>query len=136
MTGSHTFKKKERLTQNLLIDKLFNESSSFNLSPFKVFYLRHPHPDDFDARILIAASRKKFKRAVDRNRIKRLVREAYRLNKQPLLDQLHAASVKMYIAFVFIGNSAEIEFAEVEKKVKLCLDKIVQMLVGDSKKEF
>jgi ribonuclease P protein component len=135
MTGPYTFKKKERLTQNLLIDRLFNDSSSFNLSPFKVFYLKHPHPDEFDARILIAVSRRKFRRAVDRNRIKRLVREAYRLNKQPLLDQLHAVSVKMYIGFVFIGNSPDMAFDEVEKKVKLCLDKLMQLLKEDSKKE-
>jgi len=128
MTGRLTFGKKERLTQHLLIDRLFADGSSFNLGPFKVFYLSHSHSGEFDARILIAVPRRKFKHAVDRNRLKRLIRESYRLNKQPLLDNLHQASVKMHIGFVFIGNSAEIEFTEVEKKMVLCIQKLIGRL--------
>lgn len=125
MTSRFTFGKKERLTQNLLIDKLFTEGSSFNLNPFKVYYLENNNPGEFTARILIAVPRRKFKHAVDRNRLKRLIRESYRLNKQPLLDHLYQASLKMHIGFVFTGNSAEIEFTEVEKKMILCIKKLI-----------
>jgi len=125
MTRWFTFGKKEKLTQNLLIDRLFTDGSSFNINPFKVFYLEHKNPEDFYARILIAVPRRKFKHAVDRNRLKRLVRESYRLNKQPLLDHLHQKSLKIHVGFVFSGNSAEIEFAEVEKKMILCIRQLI-----------
>ena len=136
MTSRFTFGKKERLTQNLLIGKLFTDGSSFNLNPFKVFYLEHNNPYDFAARILIAVPSKKFKHAVDRNRLKRLIRESYRLNKQPLLDHLHQASLKIHVGFVFISNSAEIEFTEVEKKMIFCIEKLILILKEDSKGKF
>ena len=82
--GKFSFRKAERLSKEKDIQELFDKGSSFYLFPFKV--LTMPVPDQTGSlnQILISVSRRNFKRAVDRNRIKRQIREAYRLNKHLL----------------------------------------------------
>lgn len=75
-----TFRKEERLSKEKLIQELFEKGSSFYLYPFKVFFLKIPTGGSTQ-QVLISVSKKLFARAVDRNTIKRRVREAYRLNK-------------------------------------------------------
>ena len=77
----YTFPKDEKLTSEKLIKELFDKGSSFYLYPFKVFFMPHPGEDQPSHQVLITVSKKLFPRAVDRNLIKRRMREAYRLNK-------------------------------------------------------
>jgi ribonuclease P protein component len=77
----HAFPKDEKLTSEKLIQELFEKGSSFYLYPFKVFYMPHPDQSLRSHQVLVTVSRKLFGRAVDRNLIKRRLREAYRLNK-------------------------------------------------------
>lgn len=77
----HTFPKEEKLTSEKLIKELFEKGSSFYLYPFKVFYMPLPDQGEKAHQVLITVSRRLFARAVDRNLIKRRMREAYRLNK-------------------------------------------------------
>lgn len=94
--GKFTFKKEERISSEKIIKELFDKGSSFYLYPFKVFF--QPNPDSAYPlhQILISVSKRNFKRAVDRNLIKRRIREAYRLNKHRL-----AASNKFRIAYIY-----------------------------------
>ena len=78
----YTFKKEERLCNKKLIDGLFHNGSSFLCYPFKVSWLVIEQPGAYPAQIVFSVSKKRFKKAVDRNLIKRRMREAYRLNKQ------------------------------------------------------
>lgn len=82
--GKFTFRKEERLSREKVIQELFDKGSSFYLFPFKVFYMAHPDKATANTQVLVSASKKLFKRAVDRNLIKRRMREAYRLNKHHL----------------------------------------------------
>ena len=79
------FYKEERLCSKKSLDLLFKNGSSFLLYPFRITYLFidevHPYP----AQVVINVAKKRYKRAVDRNLIKRRTREAYRLQKQLLL---------------------------------------------------
>ena len=75
------FRKEERLKSEKTIKELFEKGSSFYLYPFKVFFMPHPDQEQRAHQILITVSRKLFTKAVDRNQIKRRMREAYRLNK-------------------------------------------------------
>jgi ribonuclease P protein component len=80
----NTFKKVERLHKKKLIKELFEKGSSFYLFPFKVMYKEAPS-EVTNSQILISVPKRTFKKAVDRNKIKRRIREAYRLNKENLI---------------------------------------------------
>ena len=81
MTTAPTFKKEERIVSNLLIETLFEKGNSQSLSayPLRAVYLRTEHRKGCaPVQLLISVPKKKFKHAVDRNRVKRQIREAYR----------------------------------------------------------
>ncbi len=125
MTGKFTFSKKERLFYHKHIDRLFSGGSSFTLHPLKVYFLK-PDLDDQISRVLITIPRRRFKRAVDRNRLRRLFREAYRLNKH----RLQGIPAQLHIGFVYIGNTVKIPYSEAESKMKACLDRLVKEACG------
>jgi ribonuclease P protein component len=128
MTGQFTFSKEEKLSSHINIDRLFSTGKSFSVHPFKVFYCITDGQDKSPARVLIAVPRKKFRRAVDRNRLKRMIREAYRLNKSILLEHLKNTPVHIHIGLVYNGNTVDISYKEVEIKIQLCIDKLLGLL--------
>jgi len=101
---SRTFRKKERLSKQKEIDLLFEKGTSFIVYPLRVVYVEKQPVSGAEAAILVSVSKKKFKQAVKRNRIKRLIREAYRLNKQTLLQSLREKEKGFLIGFLFVGN--------------------------------
>jgi ribonuclease P protein component len=94
----HTFSKQERLKSRKLIDALFRSGKTFQVFPFRVFYLWEP-PSGISVQVGVGASKRNFKRAVDRNRIKRLMREGYRLQKQLLEKQPGGPSLRVFILY-------------------------------------
>ncbi len=71
-----------------------------------------------------AVSTRNFKHAVDRNRVKRIGREAYRLNKQTLMDSLTEKKIQLQVFFVYADKTLP-NFTEAEAKMKLCLEKLL-----------
>jgi len=116
----YTFKKEERLCNKKLIEGLFHSGSSFLCYPFKASWQFTNQPQQFPVQILLAVSKKRFKRAVDRNTIKRRMREAYRLNKQQhLYNNLLGADKKIVLSLGYIGKEiAPSDFIE-KKMLKL-----------------
>jgi ribonuclease P protein component len=94
--GKLTFRKQERLSRDKFIQELFAQGSSFYLYPFKVFAMPHPDKAHPTHQVLISVSKKNFKRAVDRNLIRRRIREGYRLNKGGMPVQN-----KLLIAYIY-----------------------------------
>ncbi|WP_315818753.1 ribonuclease P protein component [Paraflavitalea speifideaquila] len=92
MVKKLTLGKQERLKSRKLIDQLFKEGRSFSVFPYRVYYLvRHAsalQPNNILPQFGVGVSTRNFKHAVDRNRIKRVTREAYRVQKIPLQDLL------------------------------------------------
>ena len=118
MTTAPTFKKEERIVSNLLIETLFEKGNSRSLTayPLRAVYLRTEHREGCaPVQLLISVPKKKFKHAVDRNRVKRQIREAYRKNKA-LLECTVTEGQMLLIAIIWLSDK---HFAtnEVEKRV-------------------
>ncbi|HJZ40887.1 MAG TPA: ribonuclease P protein component [Bacteroidales bacterium] len=128
MTGPFTFGKKERLSHRADIERLFNEGRSFSLPPFRVFYIMGTNPDAAPVRILIAVPKKKYKRAVDRNKLKRMIREAYRLNKAFIAEPVKSQC--LHVGFVYTAQGSIPDFTEIESKMKSCLEKLLLKYPG------
>lgn len=134
MKGRFTFAKEERLTGKTNIDKLFNEGKSVSLYPFKIFYRMVENSEEPAARLLIAIPKKKVKHAVDRNRLRRLVREVYRLNKAGLFSCLETGSVHLHFAIIYTGEDIDHEYRQVEIKILAGLSKLEKIIVSESGK--
>jgi len=122
---SFSLKKQERLSSKKIIDKLFAEGDSILQYPLKIVFLKTKLPSDFLVQAGFTASKRNFKRAVARNRIKRLLRESYRLNKRILYDQLQDDQLALFI--LFIGKEIPV-YETVEPAMKKGLSKIIRNL--------
>ena len=104
MDNLRTFKKPERISFQREIDHLFKQGSAFISYPLRVAYLEQKPFSGATVSVLVSVPKKKVKRAVKRNRMKRLIREAYRLNKSSLIQHCLEKENGLLIAFLFIGN--------------------------------
>ncbi|MBW4889297.1 ribonuclease P protein component [Mucilaginibacter sp. HMF5004] len=124
----YTFKKEERLCNKRLIDSLFHSGSSFLCYPFKVSWLAAPDSQTVTAQVLFAVAKKRYKHAVDRNLIKRRMREAYRLAKQEhLYNHLIAINKPIILSLAYIGKEIE-DYALMEKKMQKTLIQICSQI--------
>ena len=122
---SHSFKKEERLCSKKIIDRLFSEGQSFLAYPLKIVFLPTALNTTFPVQAGFTVSKKSFKRAVKRNRIKRLMREAYRLHKHELYRQLNDRQLAVF--FIFIGKELP-AYSSVEAGIKKAFDKLIKQL--------
>lgn len=117
----YTFKKEERLCSKKLIEELFHNGSSFLLYPFRIVWLRHALPVEVPVQVVINVPKRRFKKAVHRNLIKRRIREIYRLNKGPeLYSFLEDHSGQLLLGIHYVGKDI-VDYLVMEKKFKLVL---------------
>lgn len=117
-----------------MIEGLFREGKSFALFPFRVFYSPLVTGDRAPAATVrlqagFGASSRNFKKAVDRNRIKRLTREAYRLQKNALQQRLEEIDRSLAVFIIYTGKELP-EYETVTKKMGLILQKLVKETGG------
>jgi ribonuclease P protein component len=154
MRQRYTWIKAEKLKSRKRIEWVFKEGKSLSVFPFKVFYL-FVHPPAATAQPIAATSSathpiatassvplphqappappqagfgagsRHFKKAVDRNRIKRLSREAYRLQKQPLMDALAEKERSMALFFIYTGKELP-DHGTVKAKIGVLLQKLIK----------
>lgn len=120
--GGFTFDKNERLSGTKRIDTLFKEGKSFISYPLRVIYLIHEQSSEAKCSILVSVPKKRIKKAVQRNIIKRLIRESYRLNKT-LIDNSSTNERSIDVAFVYVKDTLS-EFSGIQKAMQKALIQI------------
>ena len=120
MNNIVTFRKPERISFQREIGSLFEHGEAFISYPLRIVYLEQKPFSGASVSVLISVSKKKFKSAVKRNRMKRLIREAYRLNKTSVIQHFQEKESGLLIAFLFIGNEI-CGWKEIEAAMKKAL---------------
>ena len=113
----NSFRKPERLCSEKRIGALFSSDTSFISYPYRIVYNMQVPDAEPNVSVLITVPKKKFKRAVKRNRIKRLTRESYRLNKGLFKEVVGSLNKSVDIAFIYLSTDV-LPYAEIEKSVQ------------------
>jgi len=127
MIHQNTFSKSEHLCGEKRITRLFTQGDAFIAYPLRVVFMIEPKKDVEPASVLVSVPKKRFKRAVKRNRLKRLMREAFRLNKGMIIDALNDKQLQIHVAFNYVSDD-ELDYATVEKKMKTSLQRLIDKI--------
>jgi len=120
-----TFGKDERLHKKILIKKLFTEGTSFYVYPFRMTTLHTDLSSVPPIQILISVPKQSFKNAIDRNLLKRRIREAYRKNKQVLYKSLQEKHVKILVCFTY-NVKAILPYSVIQDKIIILLQRLME----------
>lgn len=124
--SKYTLKKSERLKKRDLIQRLFQEGKSMNKFPLKLLFLeadeRLKHPALFGVTI----PKKLFNKAVDRNKLKRRVRESYRIIKPELYKKLDALDKQFIFMFIYTSREKE-EWKRIDSSVQYLLERFLKL---------
>ncbi len=119
-----TFKKEERLCSKKSIDFLFAKGKSFYVNPFKIKWVYEDLNTMMPAQILIVVPKRYIKKAHTRNKIKRLIREAYRKNKFILYDALKISDKQIIFAIIY-NDKDNLAYNLIEEKIILTLQRLI-----------
>lgn len=122
MANQFTLGKKERLKSRKAIELLFQSGKRFSVGSLRVFYLTQPVPGLVAG---VGVSSKNFKKATDRNRVKRLTREVYRLQKTALQEKLAAAGKGLHIFFIYISKDLPV-YTDLYETMTVILNRLVK----------
>lgn len=100
----HTLNKRERLKSTALMDLAFEQGVKLKAFPVMARVVQTTLPQDVPFQAAFSVGKKRFRRAVDRNRIKRLMREVWRVEKTGLAKNWKPGSPQWAVVFIFVGN--------------------------------
>ena len=120
------YHKKEKLKSRTELKAVFSTGKSFSVFPIKVFFIEKETNDaSFPVSAGVGVSSRHFKKAVDRNRIKRLLREAYRLEKQTLLQAVASQSKSFAVFFLYLDKELP-DYLLIREKVREGIEKLIK----------
>lgn len=128
-----SYTKNERLKSRKLVDEVFTTGKSISVTPIRVFYITKAKALNAEPIVKagITVSSKNFKKAVDRNRIKRLLRETYRRNKQLLINVSEQKKIDFSLFFLFTGKALP-TYETTEKSMKIIIKKLYDELADQN----
>lgn len=126
MESNNKYPKNEKLKSKKAIDLLFTKGKLINDAPFRLIYLPKASPEGTPIAMGVTVSKKNIKLAVNRNLIKRRVREAYRLNNNDLKSHLKTIEVEINIMFIYTSKQI-IPYKEIEAKIKVILTRLIEV---------
>ena len=128
MSGEFTLGKEERLKSNLSIQELLKHGKAVSRFPLKIYWDFTPDPHQkYPVRAAISVPKRKFRRAVDRNLMKRRLREVYRLNKTMLYETLDQRQQKIQLIILLLSDEF-IPFDQLEKGMREIFRQLVNKL--------
>ncbi|MEI6184066.1 MAG: ribonuclease P protein component [Bacteroidota bacterium] len=127
MNNNNSYGKQEKLKSRKLLGTVFGKGKSFLNFPVKVTCLISETPTDFPVKAGVGVSTRFFKKAVDRNRVKRLLRETYRLNKSPLIQYCTEKNLHIAIFFLYVDKQLP-EFETLQTIMQAALKRLMSQL--------
>ena len=119
-----TLGNQERLKSKTLIGKLYKEGKSVKSFPLRLVYIQSEHTSKYPAQVGVSVPKRNFKKAVDRNRLKRLLRETYRKQKQIVYNTVD----KPYVYMISYIGKEEFTYAEIELKMEQLLKAFIEKI--------
>lgn len=126
LSRQYTLGKHERLKSRKKIEALFSGGQRFTMAPFHVYYRVHKDAEPHLLQAGVSASKKNFKKAADRNRVKRIMREAYRLQNQALKEKIKSNTNSLDLFIIYTGKTIP-AYAEVFDKLRPVLQKLGEL---------
>lgn len=128
MASAYSYQRKEKLKSRKTLDEIFSVGKSFSVFPLKLFYLL-PAADAKPVKAGVGVSARNFPKAVDRNRIKRLLRETYRLQKTSLHNSLVQKQKSVAVFLLYTGKEMP-DYQLLDEKMKTVLTKLENIIAG------
>jgi ribonuclease P protein component len=124
---AHTFPKSERLTSHTVIDEIFSKGKELKKFPFLLKYIYTKERQVNATQIVISVPKRRAKKAVDRNRLRRQIKEAYRLNKSEFQAYFENSGTTIVLFLIYTGKEKD-EYSFLAEKLKLILKELTTKL--------
>ena len=120
-----TFSKDERLHSHSLISKLFAEGSKFYISPFRIIWMKQLADNPSPVQVMVSVPKYNFRKAVDRNLLRRRIKEAYRLNKHIVYAPLEADGRQLILCITYTAKEI-VPSDRIREKIILLLHRLLE----------
>ncbi|MBI3500886.1 MAG: ribonuclease P protein component [Bacteroidetes bacterium] len=123
----YTFKKNERLVNKQTLEEIFSSGKNISADSFRLLWISKPQTTISPVEVVISVPKKSFSKSVQRNRIKRRIREAYRKNKHSLYEFLEKKNLSIALMIIYSAKE-ELAYKEIEQKMIVSLQKLIEKL--------